>query len=283
MRERIRDQGGQALILAITVLAATSFIAAGMLIAAWDATEAASLARARAQTLQAAASASELHMAVLSRTLKDRLPQNILDQGCQRQDSGTLIVFCTVPGNDTAGTSGIRRDRIQQLAAQSAQGWNELQAAFVDALGQVMPLAPEQDRFRSPAVWGFAGLAMSSASPSTIPDTAWMSYGIITPVPNRPIVFIPFALMATIPFEIRTYGWAARLSPAARPGALPVRAQATTYATAGTVTLVYPNCPPSWPNALDQICAYPQSAQVDIPEGSVLFGDPSVRWPADWP
>lgn len=275
----LHHEQGQALILAVAILAATSLVSAGMLMAAWDATEAALQARARVQAAQAAASASELHFAVLSRVLRGKLPQNLLNQGCRQQDQ--IGTTCLVPGNDTAGTSGIRRDRIQQLASQSVQGWEQLQSAFVEALRQVMPLAPEQDRHRTPTTWGFAGLALSSANPSMLPNVIWMAYGIVAPVPFAPIQFNATTRKAVIPFEVRAYGWAVRTSA---PSGAPVsRAQVTTYATTGTLTLTYPDCPSYWPNPPDQICQYPDSVQVNIPERTAVLGDPAVMWPQGWP
>lgn len=274
-----RDQRGQALILAVAVLAVTTLLTAGLTRAAWDATQASRQAYVRAQTLQAAASTSELHHAILLRTLRDKLPQNIIDQGCkQTNQTGTA---CLVPGNDTAKTSGVRRARIQLLAQQSSQGWSQLQTAFLDALRQVMPLAPELDPYRTPPAQGFAGLAISSAGASSIPNTRWRAYGIVAPVPGNPITFNPTTRTATIPFEIRAYGWAAYTQ---QPGGgsqlqlLEIRAQATTYASTGTITLTYPNC-----SVPDEICQYPDSVRVDVPVSYLIAGDPAVSWPPGWP
>lgn len=270
------DQRGQALILAVALLAVTSLLTAGLARAAWDATQAARQAQIRAQVAQAAASTSELHHAVLIRTLREKLPQNIIDQGCKQTDqTGTA---CLVPGNDTAQTSGVRRDRIQLLAQQSVQGWNQLQAAFVEALRQVMPLAPELDPYRTPTALGYAGLAISSAAAPSIPNTRWRAYGIIAPVPGNPITFDSTTRTATIPFEIRAYGWAVHVQQPQAP-----RAQATTYAGTGTVTLRYPNCPPRFPPIPDSICQYPESVRVDVPASYLITGDPSVSWPPGWP
>ena len=271
---------GQALILAVAVLAVTALLTAGLTRAAWDATRAARLSQLRAQTVQAATSAAELHHAVLLQTLRNKLTRNIIDQGCRQVDyTGTS---CLVPGYDTAGTSGVRRDRIQQLASQSTQGWAQLQNAFVEVFRQVMPLAPEQDRYRTPAATGFAGLAISSQMTSSIPNTRWMAYGIIAPAPGNPITFSSTTRTAAIPFEVRAYGWAVHVPAAGNPGPESrVRAQATTYAAIGTVTLRYPNCT-SWPPPPDQICQYPEQVQVDVPTTYLVTGDPSVSWPQGW-
>jgi hypothetical protein len=263
-------QDGQALILAVAVLAAVSLLAAGMTRAAWDATRSPLQAHRRAQTAQAALSAAELHLAVLRRSLRDQLVPNILDQGCRQQnDVGTQ---CTVPGNDTAGTSGIRKDRIQQLADQSDDSWDALQQAFVEALRQVMPLAPEQDRFRNPAVYGFAGLVLRGVTNLPFPQTAWRSYGIVAPVPGNPITYDATLRKATIKFELRAYGWAS--TGASGPG----RAHATAYATIGSLTMTYPDCPSYWSSPPDQICSYPSSVQLEIPDSYVVLSDPAVRW-----
>lgn len=272
---------GQALVLAIAILASVALLATGLVRAAWDATQSARQGQLRAQTAQAAASASEVQFAVIRRALRQKLVQNILNQGCRQQGwAGT----CMTPGYDSGGTSGVRKDRIQQLAQQSSQSWDQLQAAFVDALRQVMPLAPEQDRYRTPAVWGFAGLRISSAASSTIPNTQWTAYGIVSPVPERPILYDDTTRTATIRFEIRSYGWAAWTgAPQSGPAAATSRAQATTYATVGTITMVYPDCPSYWQNPPDQVCQYPESAQVEVPTGYLIVNDPAVQWPAGWP
>jgi hypothetical protein len=195
---------------------------------------------------------------------------NIRDQGCQEQ-SGNFLV-CVDEGNDIGRTSGVRRNRFESLATQSQRSWPDLQAAFVEVLRQVMPLAPEQDRYRAPATWGYAGLAIRGR----LENAEWFAYGIVAPVPDHPFRFDSHARTGTVVFEIRAYGWG-RAPLEGVQGGRTVSAQATAYTVLARLTLTYPNCPADW--VLDSVCMYPQAISVEIPESHIVHSDPAVVRP----
>jgi len=260
--------------MAVAVLGATALLAAGMLRAAWDAAQSSKEAMWRAQTVQAASSAAELHFAIIRKALSQELIDNIMAQGCRQTDSSGY--YCVVPGNDTSRTSGIRRDRIQTLASQSRSSWSALQNAFILALRQVMPLAPEYDRYRSRDVAGFGGIVLVSGAVSTVPYTQWLSYGIVSPVQGSPITYDAYTRTAVIPFEVRAYGWASRTdAPLFGAGPARSRAEVTAYGTDGTITLRYRSC-----SSPDSICQYPQSVEIQTPAVRYVQSDPEVLWPA---
>ncbi len=165
----LREERGQALILAMAALPATSLLAAGIARTAWDGTRSPLQSRLRSQATIASASASELQLAVLKRALREQLVQNILDQGCKRQnDAGTQ---CVVPGNDTGGTSGVRKDRIQRgvrwrgrqpLAEGRGEDYN--QAGAVGTIGECWP-GWCRPRSSKPAGGGQSGLSQVGSIP----------------------------------------------------------------------------------------------------------------------
>ncbi len=123
---------GQALGLALVVLAVVSLVASALVTSAWDATSSAYEAVRRGQAHQAAASAAELTSEVLRRIMTGPVVQNISSLGCRRQsESGAR---CVEPGLDGGLASGLRKSRIEQLARRSQEGWEALQEAFVEAL-----------------------------------------------------------------------------------------------------------------------------------------------------
>jgi hypothetical protein len=251
----------------MVISAVVLFITSAVARTAWDASMAGVEGRIRAQVVQAAASGAELHLAVLRRMIADQLIRNIREQGCRQQNEiGTV---CLTEGNDTGRTSGIRRDRFESLAAASQQSWPDLQAAFVDVFRQVMPLAPEQDRYRSPATWGYAGLAIRGQ----LGDAEWFAYGIVAPIEGRPFEYNAGERRGTVTFEIRAYGWA-RAPLEGVQGNRTIFVQATGYSTLARLTMTYPACPAWW--TLDSVCMYPQSVSLEIPESHIVQSDPAV-------
>jgi hypothetical protein len=261
------NERGAALPFAMAVSVLVLFIAASLSRVAWDASMAGIESRVRVQVLQAALSGSEIKLAALRRTLIDQVVSNIRDQGCKQQSEDRIR--CEIEGNDTGRTSGVRRDRFEALAAQSRQSWPDLQAAFVEVFRQVMPLAPEQDRHREPATWGYAGLAIRGR----LEGAEWFAYGIIAPVPGSPLEYNRDTRVATVVFEIRAYGWSRAPLEGVQGGRL-VSAQATAYAVMARVEMSYPDCPAWW--TLDSVCMYPNQILVRIPISHVVQSDPAV-------
>lgn len=263
----LAGERGHALVLAMVISAVVLFITSAVARTAWDASTAGVEGRIRAQVVQAAVSAAELHLAVLRRMVADQLIPNIRDQGCRQQNEiGTV---CLTEGNDTGRTSGIRRDRFEALAAASQQSWPDLQAAFLDVFRQVMPLTPEQDRYRSPAIWGYAGLAIRGQ----LGDAEWFAYGVVAPIEGRPFEYNAVERRGTVTFEIRAYGWA-RAPLLGAQGNRTVLAQATAYRTLARLQMSYPACPPHW--TLDSVCMYPEDVSVEIPGSHIVQSDPAV-------
>jgi hypothetical protein len=261
------NERGAALILAMVISAVVLFIASAVARSAWDATMAGVEGRVRAQVAQAAVSGAELKLATLRRTVADQMAANIRDQGCRQQND--IRTACVVEGNDTGRTSGVRLDRFRDLAAASERSWPDLQHAFVGVFRQVMPLAPEQDRYRIPATWGYAGLAIRGQ----LEGTEWFAYGIIAPVPDHPLRFASGTRTATVTFDLRAYGWA-RAPLEGVQGNRTIFVQATGYSTLARLTMTYPACPAWW--TLDSVCMYPQSVSLEIPESHIVQSDPAV-------
>ncbi len=251
------------------VVVAGILLLAGSMLArmAWDAAASASDAEARVAATAAASSGASAAMSVARRVLTTQLPQNILDQGCKQahySSGGTAV--CLVPGNDTHRTSGVRLERIIILSATSHLGWEQLQDSFQEVFLQVMPFARIRDAYRSEQVRGFGGLTLEGR----VSGVPWRAYLMITPIRDRPINYNFSTMVATVPFEIRTYGWA---YTDARTGRR-VTAQVTGWSTNGTVVMRYrQNC-----TGDDRVCMYPEDVQVTVQAPSWLHDDPAVRW-----
>ena len=265
------DERGQALGLALAVLAVTSLVASALVTSAWEATSSVQEAVRRGQAHQAAASAAGLTSEILRRIMTGPVVQNISSLGCRRQSEDG--VRCVEPGPDRGLESGLRKSRIEQLARRSQDGWQALQEAFVEALRHVMPLSPEQDRVRAPAYTAFGGLVLRGVLHDASPGAIWVSYGVVAPIPRRPITYDSRTEEAAIPFELRAYAWAAS-DPSGRTS----RAQVTVYATPAEIRLTYPTCPDYWLSPPPEICEYPSSVKVEIPESFAVSSDPPVRW-----
>jgi hypothetical protein len=132
-----------------------------------------------------------------------------------------------------------------------------------------MPLATEQDRYRTPATWGYAGLAIRGR----LEGAEWVAYGIVAPVPDNPFQYNPDTRAATVMFELRAYGWSWAPLEGAQGGRL-VSAQATAYTALARIEMSYPACPDWW--ALDSVCMYPHSVSVEIPMFHIVQSDPAV-------
>jgi hypothetical protein len=261
------NERGAALPLAMVISVVVLFITAAVARAAWDASMAGVEGRLRTQVAQAAASGAELKLATLRRTITEQLVPNIRDQGCRRQNENRTR--CDAEGNDTGRTSGVRLDRFRDLAAASGRSWPDLQHAFVEVFRQVMPLAPEQDRYRTPATWGYAGLAIRGR----LEGSDWFAYGIIAPVPGRSLHYNRDTRAGTVVFELRAYGWGRAPLEGVQGGRL-VSAQATAYTALVRIEMSYPHCPDWW--VLDSVCMYPHSVSVEIPLAYIVQSDPAV-------
>jgi hypothetical protein len=234
----------------------------------WDAAASSHDAYARVVSASAASSGAAAQLAVARQALVAQMAQNILDQGC-RQQSG---ISCTQSGYDTAGTSGVRADRISGLASHSQAGWDQLQSAFAEVFRQVSPFAVVWDAYRTPSVLGYGGLLIEGRLDSGTLSAPWRGYLMMTPIQGRPITYDATTRRAVVPFEVRAYGWA---YVDARTGRR-VTAEVTAWSTGGIVEMTYPACPDYW--RPDAICQYPQTVNVQIPPPSWLSNDPAVRW-----
>jgi hypothetical protein len=278
VRRILSSQDGYALIIALAVILVQALLLTGMMELAWSAQQAARARIVRTQLRLAASSHARWHHNLVTADIfKDKLPQNILDQGCKQQTAD--FRGCAVSGNDWSGTSGIRKDRIQYFVNLSRLGWNQAQIAFRDVLLQVMPPAPEYNPYRTPAVLGYGGYEFGGTFAPTAGGSGvrvpvlWRTYSHAYASNYRPWEFSPGPpASATIYFDFAVYSWA-------RPATGNQREerwvwQVTMLSRESVIFLRYPDCPSNF--TLDSVCNYPEYVSVSVSTPVYIISEPGV-------